>query len=382
MAKIYTGDKIDIIKEKKAEKEIIKDKPKEKQQRLPVKKKYTQDWHKYNLAKTHEKQLFYHLLYELCSIIPEPRYEFGRPPIRIRDLVFSSGLKLYNNFSGRKVSSDLKHAQGAGYIKTHPHFNTITEFFGCPATYDLLQRILIISAMPLKHLEDKYSIDSSGFGSYSRERWQRVKWTKKGKTKCFKNYLKGHILIGTKTNIICNCEITPENFADIKQAPMVLLKAKPNFNFNNAEFSGDKAYGSKMLYRLIKSLGLIPYIPFQKRIKQPTEDAPEIWNKMFLMFRDNKDEWKEHYHQRSNVETVFGMVKVRLGEHLRCKNYHAQRNELMMKFIAHNITCLVQEIFERNININFKKCSEEFVDQKVSDEYKTRDGKKVANEDF
>lgn len=345
---------------------------KEVQSKLPIQKKYTQDWHKYNLAKTNEKRLFYELLHDLSKIIQEPNYEFGRPPLLIRDLFFSAGLKLYSNYSGRKVISDLKHAQGSGYIKKAPHFNTLTEFLGCPATYELLQKLLTISAMPLKKLEDKYSIDASGFGSYQYERWQRAKWkTKRG----LKNYVKGHIVIGTRTNIICSCEVTPGNFADIKQAPKMLLKTAANFNMK--EVTGDKAYGSKMLYRIIKSLGAIPYIPFQHRIREPTEDAPDIWNEMFLMFRDKKEEWKPHYHQRSNVETVFSMVKVRLGEHLKCTNYHAQRSELMMKFICHNICVLVQEIFERKINIDFKKCSDLFVDRKVPDELNTRDGRKV-----
>ena len=30
--------------------------------------------------------------------------------------------------------------------------------------------------MPLKKLEDQFSIDSSGFGSYQYERWMRVRF--------------------------------------------------------------------------------------------------------------------------------------------------------------------------------------------------------------
>jgi len=358
----------------------------EKQIRLPVTKKYTQDWHKYNLAKCNEKRIFYELLGDLSKIIPEPKYQFGRPSIPIKDLFFSAGLKLYSNYSGRKISSDVVQANGAGYISKAPHFNTLKDFFNCPATYDLLQKMLAISAIPLGKLEDKYSMDSSGFGGYSSESWQRVKWGGKLRQDGrpykmnFKNYMKGHILIGTKTNIICSCEITPGNFADIKQAPALLIKA--NANFKMKEVSGDKAYGSKMVFRIIKSLEAIPYIPFQTRIKETKADAPEIWNEMFLLFRDKKDEWGDHYHKRSNVETVFWMVKKNLGEYLLSRNYVAQRNELMMKFICHNICCLIQEMFERGIKVDFNKCSKIYVEPKVPEEYKTRDGSKVKNEDY
>lgn len=344
----------------------------EVQIRLPIEKKHSQDWHKYNLAKTNEKRLFYELLYDLSKIIQEQEYRFGRPFVPIRDLFFSAGLKIYSNYSGRKVISDLVHAKGAGYISRVPHFNTLKEFFNCPATYDLLTKLLTISAIPLKKLEDKFSLDSSGFGSYQYERWQKAKWQSK---RGFRNYLKGHILIGTKTNIICSCEITPGNFSDAKQAPNLILKASSNFNMK--EVSGDKAYSSKLIFRIIHSLGALPYIPFKHSTKAPTENSPQIWNQMFLFFRDNKEEWGDHYHQRSNVETVFGMIKVRLGEHLKSKNYHAQRNELMMKFICHNICCLIQEIYEREIEIDFEQCSKLFVERKVPEELNTRDGGKM-----
>jgi len=353
----------------------------EKQIRLPVEKKYSQDWHKYNLAKTNEKRLFYDLLHDLSKIIQEQEYSFGRPFVPIKDLFFSAGLKLYSNYSGRKVISDLVHAEGAGYISRKIHFNTLKEFFNCDATYDLLSKLLTISAMPLRKLEDKFSLDSSGFGSYQYERWQKVRFQKdkygKISTRGWKNYLKGHILIGTKTNIICGCEITFGNFSDVRQAPNMIIKAGANFNMK--ELSADKAYSSKLIFRIIHALGAMPYIPFKHTTKEPSENAPEIWNNMFLLFRDKKEEWKKHYHKRSNVETVFGMVKVRLGEHLKSKNYIAQRNELMMKFICHNICCLIQEIYEREIKVDFNKCSKLFVEQKVPDKYKTRDAGKAQN---
>jgi len=350
----------------------------EKQIRLPVTKKYTRNWNKYNLAKTNEKRLFLELLHDLAKIIEEPKYQFGRPSIPLKDLFFCSGLKLYSRYSGRKAVSDYKIANGAGYISRSPHFNTLKDFFNCPATYDLLSKLLTISAMPLKKLEDKYSIDASGFGSYAMERWQKVKWGNSKGSK--KNYMKGHILIGTRTNIICECEITPGNFSDIKQAPKIILQASANFNME--EISGDKAYNSKMIFRIIHSLGAMPYIPFKHNTKDPTENSPEIWNKMFLYFRDNQDEWKEHYHKRSNVETTFSMVKLRLGEYLLSKNYTAQRNELMMKFICHNICCLIQAIYDHNIKINFNKCSKIYVELKVPDELNTRDASNVQNQDF
>lgn len=344
----------------------------EKQIQLPIEKKYSQKWHKYNLAKTNEKRLFIELLADLRKIIPEPEYSFGRPPIQIKDLFFCAGLKLYTGYSGRKLMSDVKSSKEAGYISKTPHYNTLTEFLRCPATYDLLSKLLTISAIPLRKLEDKFSLDSSGFGSYQYERWQRVKWKNK---KGWRNYLKGHILIGTKTNIICSCEITQGNLSDVRQAPSLILKAGANFNIR--ELTGDKAYSSKLVFRIINSIGALPYIPFKHNVKETRQDAPEIWNEMFLVFRDKKEEFMKRYHKRSNVETTFGMIKTRLGEFLKCKDFDSQRSELMMKFVCHNICCLIQEMYENNIRIDFINANKIFIDLKVPDHLKTRDSRKA-----
>lgn len=307
--------------------------------------------------------MFYKLLHELCQIIPEPRYEFGRPAASPRDLFFSLGLKLYSNYSSRKIVSDLEHAKGCGYIKKAHHFNTLTDFLRYSTTYDLLCKLLTISAMPLKELEDHYSLDSSGFGSYQYERWQKAKYqTKRG----WRNYLKGHICIGTRTNVICSCSITPGNFSDIRQAPRLLEQT--NANFKMKEVSADKAYSSHRLFKLIESYNAMPYIDF-KNNACASENSPEIWKTMFKYFEEHKEEFMSRYHKRSNVETVFSMVKLRLGEHLKCKNFESQRNELVMKFICHNICVLIQEIYENKISIDFKDCSVNFVKKDVGDGY-------------
>lgn len=347
---------------------------KEQQTTLCIEPKQSQDWAKYNLAKTNEKRLFYELLRQLVKIIEEPKSKIGRPPIKLRDLIFCIGLKLYSNYSGRKAVSDYRVAQNAGFIERAPSFNSVKDFLNYPETYDLLKKLLTISAMPLRNLEDKYSLDSSGFGSYQFERWSKIKENPKK----HKNYLKGHILIGTRTNIICNAEVTPGNFADIKQAPKLILEC--NENFNMKEISADKGYSSKLLYRIINSINSIPYIPFKKGTAEP--EKKDIWGTMFYIFKKNQNLWYKHYHFRSNVETTFAMVKRRFGEILLSKNYVAQRNELMMKFICHNIACLIQEVFERKVIIDFKAYSEIYVERKVPEEYLDRDGSKVQNLDY
>jgi transposase len=304
--------------------------------------------------------MFYELLNELCKLIPEMPKGNGRPPIPLRDLFFMSALKLYCNFSLRKIHCDLKEAEGCGYIKKAGHFNRISDFFNSNYTYDLLTKFLTISAMPLKQLEDDFSMDASGFGSYEKDRWVRVRFNESKRVE-WRKYLKGHVLIGTKTNIICSAEITNGNFSDVKQAPRLLEQA--NNNFDMKRISADKGYSSQKVFQLIDSIGATPFIVF-KNNSNPSENSPKIWQKMYRYFEKNKDNFMKFYHRRSNVETTFSMIKLRLGEFLKCKNYEAQRNELLMKFVVHNITCLVSEIFENSVHIDFKECIKQYVEPK------------------
>ncbi|MFZ3168411.1 MAG: transposase [Candidatus Methanoperedens sp.] len=61
----------------------------------------------------------------------------------------------------------------------------------------------------------------------------------------------------------------------------------------------------------------------------------------------------EHYHKRSNVETVFHMIKSKFKDNLRSKDKVGQTNELLLKILCHNICVVIQEMFELGINPQF-----------------------------
>ena len=65
-------------------------------------------------------------------------------------------------------------------------------------------------------------------------------------------------------------------------------------------------------------------------------------------------EWRTHYHQRSNVETTFSMIKGKFGDSVRAKSYHGQVNEILLKVLCHNICVLIQAIHEIGVTPNFE----------------------------
>lgn len=373
MAKIYRGDKISIEKRKIEEPEyLIKFKEKieeeiKKESQTNISnftKKDTQYWINYNRAKCNEKRFFYLLLDELLNIIQEPPHNIGRKPISTKDMIFSSCLKVYNGFSSRKISSDLKHAEEMNYITKAPHFNTLMAFMNNQITEELLKKLITISAMPLKELETDFSMDATGFGSYQYERWMRVRFQKslngKSNTRGWRNYVKLHICCGTKTNVITSAQVTYGNIHDTTELPYLVTQTSNNFN--PIRYSADKGYASKKNMQLIASLDSIPYIPF--KINSKPEKKPSIWNYMYEYFKTNRERYNSFYHKRSNSETVFSMIKMRLGEFLKCKNHQAQKNEVLLKCLVHNICILVQYIFESNIKVDFNLCEQTYLAHK------------------
>ena len=65
----------------------------------------------------------------------------------------------------------------------------------------------------------------------------------------------------------------------------------------------------------------------------------------------------KHYHQRSNCETVFHMIKSKLKDNVRSKDKVAQLNEVLLKILCHNICVVIQEMHELGIDPKFDRAS-------------------------
>ncbi len=76
---------------------------------------------------------------------------------------------------------------------------------------------------------------------------------------------------------------------------------------------------------------------------------------MFKYFKEHNEESMRHYHRRSNVETVFAMMKRKFGCFVRAKSSVGRENEVLCKALCHNNCVLIQETFELGITIDFSK---------------------------
>ncbi len=67
----------------------------------------------------------------------------------------------------------------------------------------------------------------------------------------------------------------------------------------------------------------------------------------------NREEYLQHYHKRSNIETTNHMIKAKFGDYVRSKEWTSQVNEVLLKILCHNICVVIQEMHELGIEPNF-----------------------------
>lgn len=304
---------------------------------------YAQDWTAYNSAQIHEQERFAILLRELCNGITQPEYKFGRPRLPLGDIVFATVSKVYSTVSGRRFMSSLREAEAKELVDKSPSFASNARYLENPELTPILKSLIEQSATPLKAIETDFAVDSSGFSTSSYFRWYDHKW---GKERTRQAWIKTHIMCGVKTHIVTSVEATPTESADTIQLPVLLEKTAENFNIN--EVSADKAYSSKKNLAAIVEANAMPYIPFKNYSKGSQGNKPysEIWQRMWHYYNFNRNDFLQHYHKRSNVETTFSMIKAKFGASVRSKTPTAQVNEVLCKILCHNICVLIQSIYE------------------------------------
>src|SRR3989338_8101395 len=316
-----------------------------------VRKTYSQDWKNYNLAQQKEKEIFMKLLADITSRINNPTYEFGRPSNNIGDTIYSMVFKVYSTFSGRRFSTDLETAKDNGFAEQKIPYNSMFRYFQKKELTPLLANIVAITSLPLRSVETKFALDSTGFGTSNFQRWYSFKH---GKEISSRRWVKCHFMTGVKTNIITSVSITSEFDNDSPELKALVNETAENFKME--EISADKAYLGQDNLELISEKGATPYIPFKSNSQGSGNGM--IWKKMYHYFMLNNEAFLEKYHARSNAETSVHMIKSKFGDSVRSKTWTAQVNEVLCKIICHNICVVIQEMHELGINPNFNLSSE------------------------
>lgn len=255
--------------------------------------------------------------------------------------------------SARRTACDLRDFAERGLIDKAPHYNSVLNALENPDLTPILQRMIEESATPLAALETDFAADSSGFSTNTYARWFDAKY---GREMSRNLWLKAHVMIGTRTNIVTSVEVTDSNVHDSPMLPDLLNSSAKRFTMERV--SADKGYLSDVNVATIAAYGAQPFIPPKVNTRfgvmpDAKRRKSDTWHKTFHYYMYRKDEFLRHYHRRSNVEATFHMIKSKFGSRIRSKTSIAQVNEVLCKVLCHNLCVLVQSAYELGIEATF-----------------------------
>ena len=311
----------------------------------------TQEWHNYDDAQMHEQERFVDLLRDLCNGIQQPEYRFGRPRLPLADVVFGVTYKAYTTMSGRRFMSDLREAEARELVAKSPSFASNARYLENPELTPLLKSLIEQSGSPLRAIESDFAVDSSGFSTTTYARWFDHKY---GKERSKQTWVKTHVMCGVKTHVVTSVEATPYESSDNRQFIPLVNKTAETFNIN--EVSADKAYTDRRNLHAVQAQGGTAFIPFKVNSTGKADHHhgfDGLWSRMWHFYNFNRNTFLAHYHKRSNVETVFSMIKAKFGSSVRAKTPIAQVNEVLCKILCHNICVLIQSIYELGLEPTF-----------------------------
>jgi transposase len=306
------------------------------------------NWTAYNAAQVEEKRRFAELLADLCAGVPQPEQATGRPRLPVADMIFAAVYKTYVGFSARRFTTDLRDAYADGLIVSKPHFNSVNRYLANRLLTEPLKELVAVSSLPLKAVETDFVVDASGFSTNSYARWVDKRWGRE-KEIDYRQWLKCHLVCGVRTKVVTAVDISGSTMHDGYFLPPLMERTAENFHIQ--EVAADKAYLSKKNMRMVDALGGTPYIPFKARNVEPKDDS--IWAKMYYLFMYQREEFMEHYHKRSSVESAFSMLKAKFGASVRSKSEWGQVNEVLCKVLCHNICVVIRATHELGVEPTF-----------------------------
>jgi transposase len=307
---------------------------------VPKKPTYKQDWPAYGRAQKIEKRRIQELLRDLTSRLPERERPVKRPgpkPHLVSDAIFAMALKVYCALSSRRTHSDLEIAFEKGYTSKQIPGAKVTAFFEDAYFTPILKDLIAFSAAPLRPLESKFAIDSSGFSSCRYEDYYDYKHgSGMPRRRCA--WVKCHVASGVSTHCVTAVRILDKDAADSPEFIPLLRETKKG-GFVIEEVSADKAYASYDNFEEVAKCGAQGYIAFKANT---TGAVGGHFERAFHLFLANRQEYLDHYHLRSNGESTFSAVKRKFGHSVMSLTDTAMLNECLVKFLCQNLSVLVQ----------------------------------------
>lgn len=313
-------------------------------------KSYPQpDWHAYREGQQGENRWFDRVALALLETIEEPIRlpgRPGRPRTPIREALFITLTKVHEGESLSVVHGRLDGLAAQGKVSGTTNYTLPARTLGREDLTPILTQLVRDSAKPMVPFErgGTLAIDSTGFttsvfGAYLTETHEPDRRHE---------FVKAHVGVGTRTHIITDVVVTDQNHADSPEFAGIVERTMAS-GFQFSRVVADKGYLARHNYRIGSDLGLEVYIDFRSNVGPKPKGVPS-WREAWYLKHDQPEEFGRRYHARSNVESTFSSIKRRRGESLFSRSPVSRRNELLCKILVHNVTVLIQQLFEREVD--------------------------------
>jgi len=279
--------------------------------------------------------------------IPPPKTNNGRPQADIADIIKALCIKNYSGLSSWRSESELRIAKAMGIIDNIYMRTSLNKYLGQSEITEWLNKLYKSIAAPIGAIEVQLAADATGISvAYGRKRWVEVREDHQK----HKDYKKLHIISGTKSNVIFAAEITDGRASENPRFRKLLDETVKYVSAR--ELSADPGYLSRANVEHIAKNGMIPYI-LPKKNTIAKNRGSSAWGRMITLWKEYQDLFALHYHQRSNVESTFSMLKRKFGYHTRAKSEIGQTNEILTKIVCLNAAILSEAMLEFNLKPEF-----------------------------
>jgi transposase len=222
-----------------------------------------------------------------------------------------------------EVGDTLRGRMGLSKV---PHYTTFQKFsarFPCRTLHQLIAGVAKKICSGTLNL----SIDSTGFSldSSSYHYSSRIRRMEKNRS-----YVKTTLAIDTRTQCVAAAKIRLKRRHDTVDAVPILRKSRLVGRINIV--IADRGYDSEELMQYIEhEIRATPIIALKHMKKPLKRTRGEIRKRLKKAFP------QKEYGQRSKSETVNSTLKRRYDSTIRARKNHTQRQEVLLKILAHNL---------------------------------------------
>jgi hypothetical protein len=235
-----------------------------------------------------------------------------------------------------EILQDCPDWAGEIELEEIPHFTTLQKAEKRLLNKASTRKILVetirkaLTNRQMKRIVELAAIDGSGFESRHVSDYFMKRQNMTGQRVRHIRYPKANLLCDCSSHMTLAIDVCRGPSPDIVKFCQVLGEAIKNIKIKT--LLADAGYDSERSHVFAREeLGIRSIIP--PLIGRRTSKLPKgRWRRLM---RQRFDE--EKYGQRWQVETVFSMIKRKLGSALTARNYHSQCRELRLKAITLNI---------------------------------------------